>query len=532
MDISQLHLVAERFKQGLLAVATDGDYKNNDYMEDLKFLMADKKIEKLIPPIIQVNRTSADFRRAMQAKFKHYSERRDFIDEQMNPIFEYIFAIESGTDRFSLDVLPEELRSENKRGGFGCIYKYHHKLLDMDFALKLFDPIFVSDEENIEGEKRFFREAKILFYLNHENIVRVYDIGRYNGQPYIRMEYVDGYNMQEYITKNGTVSFKRTLKPIIALLEGLKYAHSLGVVHRDLKPTNFMVTKDGKFKIIDFGISTFLEIEGHTRLTKTGEKVASGVYTAPELSENPKLRDIRSDIYSVGAIWYYLLVGHSPAGADMKKILLQSGNASELEASIVMKCLSSNIEDRYNNCDELLALLKPNQSEAVIPHQIFQNKITEVTRQDIFDYLLERNNDELDSYVYRESPSFQQPERVFYYYGRKGVLGFLDTLFDLDNIPSSNEKNLRLELIRHTINNNDYSYEWAFYDARLNLMKCNDEVLLKFLSYMFHPLVRIEKTDWKDVLNDINKLLAQDGYEIFESEKISGKAVYSYRYQI
>lgn len=304
----------------------------------------------------------------------------------------------------------------------------------MDFAVKLFDPIFVSDEENIEGEKRFFREAKILFSLSHDNIIRVYDIGRYNGQPYIRMEYVDGDNMQEYIVKNGAVSFKRSLKPIIALLQGLSYAHSLGIVHRDLKPINFMVTSDGKFKIIDFGVSAFLEIDGHTKLTKTGEKVSSGVYTAPELSENPKLRDIRSDIYSVGAIWYYLLVGHSPAGSDVKDVLLKSGNATELEANIIMKCLSNSIEERYSNCDELLKIISPKPAETTTKHSIFPNKITEVTRQDIFDYLMDRNNEELNAYVYRESPSFQQPERVFYYYGRKGILQYLDDVFGLDNI--------------------------------------------------------------------------------------------------
>lgn len=532
MDISQLHIVVERFKQGLLAVATDGDYSNNDYMSDLKLMMSDQKVAKLIPPIVKVNRTSSDFRRAMQAKFKHYADRRTFIDEQLSPTFEYIYAVESGTDSFTLSILPEELSDEGKRGGFGCIYKYHHKLLDMDFALKLFDPVFVSNEENIEGEKRFFREAKILFSLTHENIVRVYDIGRYNGQPYIRMEYVDGDNMQEYITKNGTVSFKRSLKPIIALLQGLKYAHSLGVVHRDLKPTNFMVTADGKFKIIDFGISAFLDVEGHTKLTKTGEKVAGGVYTAPELSDNPKLRDIRSDIYSVGAIWYYLLVGHSPAGADIKSVLLKSGNITELEAGIIMKCLSHSMEDRYNNCQELLDILVPKPTSIISTNAFSHNKITEVTRQSIFDYLTDRNNDELEGYVYSQSYGFQQPEKVFYYYGRKGVVDFLDLIFDLDKIPSESERNFRSELIRHTISFDDYGYTWVFSDSRLNLMKCNDETLLKFLSNMFHPLVRIEKTDWQSVLQDINKMLAEDGYEIFESEKISGKSVYSYRYLI
>jgi len=87
------------------------------------------------------------------------------------------------------------------------------------------------------------------------------------------MEYVDGYTLQDFVAKYGTVSFERSVKPIAALLSGLSYAHSAGIIHRDLKPTNFMVTKDGKFKIIDFGISAFLETENHTKLTKTGESV-------------------------------------------------------------------------------------------------------------------------------------------------------------------------------------------------------------------------------------------------------------------
>jgi len=162
----------------------------------------------------------------------------------------------------------------------------------------------------------------------------------------------------------------------------------------------------------------------------------------------------------------------------------------------------------------------------------FKNKITEITRQGIFDYLIERNNDELEVYVYREAPSFQQPERVFYYYGRKGLLQFLDDIFDLDNIPSQYKNGFSYEFTHQKINNDDYGYDWIFTDTRFNLMKCNDEILLRFLSHMFHPLVRIEKTNWQTVLEDINKLLAEDGYEIFESEKISGKSVYSYRYNI
>lgn len=279
MDIQKMLIAAEQLKQGLLAKATDGDYEDKDYKADLAVLQTDQRVAKMIPTIITANRTAADFRRAMQAQFSHYFERRKYIADQLSPIFEYLHSVEKGTDSFTQMVVDEGLGESLGRGGFGSVYKYHHKLLDMDFALKLFEPIFVSNEENLEGEKRFFREAKILFSLNHENIIRVYDIGRYNGQPFIRMEYVDGYTMSDFVSKNGTVSFKRSLKPISALLQGLEYAHKLGVIHRDLKPSNFMVTASGSFKIIDFGISAYLDVEGYMAFTVVAVEVFSYAQT-------------------------------------------------------------------------------------------------------------------------------------------------------------------------------------------------------------------------------------------------------------
>lgn len=533
MDIKQILIAAERLKQGLLAKATDGDYEDKDYKADLAVLQSDQRVAKMIPVIIQVNRTTADFRRAMQAQFQHYAERRQYIAEQMAPIFEYLHAVETGTDGFTQIIKEEELGEQLGRGGFGSVYRYHHKLLDMDFAVKLFEPIFVSNEENLEGEKRFFREAKILFSLNHENIVRVYDIGRYNGQPFIRMEYVDGDTMRDFVAKNGTVSFKRSIKPITALLQGLEYAHNLGVVHRDLKPANFMVTPSGKFKIIDFGISAFLEADGYTKLTKTGEAAAGGAYTDPQLMENPKLRDVRSDIYSVGAIWYYLLVGSAPLGGDLKKNLLESGNVTELEAGIILKCMSSKLDDRYKTCSELLAILNPTSSTKSVPPAGKQkNNITEITRQAIFDYIVDKTNEDLNAYVLSDSPPFQEPERVFYYHGRRNEVQFLEKLYDLDASEDPRDETLREEIYRHTIRNDDYPYGWVFDDDRFGLKSGDDETLLKFLAMMFHPLIRSEKSDWGLALAEINALLKEDGYEIYESEKISGKAVYSYRYNI
>lgn len=533
MDTKEILLAAERLKQGLLAKATDGDYADKDYRADLAVLQADQRVAKMIPAVIQANRTTADFRRAMQAQFPHYTDRRKYISEQLAPIFEYLNAVEMGNDRFTQIIKEDELGEQLGRGGFGSVYKYHHQLLNMDFAVKLFEPIFVSNEENIEGEKRFFREAKILFSLNHESIVRVYDIGRYNGQPFIRMEYVDGDTMLDFVSKNGTVSFKRSIKPITALLQGLEYAHTLGIVHRDLKPSNFMVTASGKFKIIDFGISAFLEFDGHTKLTKTGEAVAGGAYTDPQLMINPKLRDVRSDIYSIGAIWYHLLVGSAPLGGDLKKNLLESGNVTELQAGIILKCMSSKLEDRYKSCAELLTILNPSATtKSAVETGKQKTNITEITRQAIFDYIVDKANEDLNAYVYGDSPQFQEPERVFYYHGRRNEVQFLEKLYDLDSSDDPRRETLREEIYRHTVRNNDYPYGWVFEDDRFGLMTGDDETLLKFLAMMFHPLIRSEKSEWTLVLSQINTLLSEDGYEIYESEKISGRSVYSYRYNI
>ncbi|WP_044479815.1 protein kinase domain-containing protein, partial [Paenibacillus antibioticophila] len=524
---------AERLKIGLLAKATNGEYPDADFREDLKVLSSDNRLNMMLPSYIRLSRSSSDFRRAMQAKFEGYAERRNFIDQELEPIFQYLEIKSSDIDKFELNIDAYELGEQLGNGGFGVVYKYHHKLLGIDFAIKIFEPVFVSNDENIEGEKRFFREAKMLFQLNSDYIVRVYDIGRIDGKPFIRMELVEGYTLQDFISQNGTVSFTRSIKPITALLNGLNYAHKMGVIHRDLKPSNVMVTKDGKFKIIDFGISAFLENENHTKLTKTGENVAGGQYTDPVLMINPKLRDMRSDLYSVGAIWYYLLMGRSPAGGDARRILLTSGNATELQSEIIFKCLTSDPSDRYQSCEEILAILHPperiNNSQITV---MTPNRITEITREAIFDYLSERYYDECNAYIFSQSGGFKEPERVFYYYGRRNCVTFLNRLYDLKSMPTGDSrlKTFEEEILRHTVVNEDYEYNWVFHDERFGLEAGNDEVLLKFLCEMFHPLVRSEKSDWQSVKESVNELLKMDGYEIYEIEKISGRSVYSYRY--
>lgn len=356
-------ILLESFKNGLLGCATNGSFDKKEYEEMRAQILAIGYLKSSVPMFIKVQRTPDDFRRDMQSKYSTYAERRQFINDEINKL---ILVVEERVDELEETTKCEYHLGECLgRGGFGQVYKYHHELLELDFAIKVFEPLFVSEEEQSIGEKRFFREAKMLFTLQHPNIIGVYDVGKLKGKPFIRMELVDGYDMNGLLEEYGYLTFENSLKPIIQLLKGLEHAHAKGIIHRDLKPSNYMYSKTCGYKIIDFGISTFLETDGYTKLTKTGEQVAGGLYIDPQLTGNPKLRDKRSDIYSVGAIWYFLLTGRAPSGSDMRKHLVNISGIDKKEADLIMKCLAHELEDRYSNCFELREILEKMRNERV-----------------------------------------------------------------------------------------------------------------------------------------------------------------------
>lgn len=357
MDNEAIIDLIDEFKSGLISKATDGTIDEKEYKRCRDTLLQIPQLKGHIPSFIKSNRTAKDFRSYMQGKEQHYADRRRIISNEMD---EMITLLETAGDPF-LQLKEYKQLECLGRGGYGEVYRYHNECLDLDFAVKIYDPIFVSPEDQLEGEKRFFREAKIMFSLNNSHIVRLYDAGRLDGKPYIRMELIDGYDLNKLHEKEGNLSFKRSAHAVLHILTGLKHAHDHGIIHRDLKPSNVVFSSaDKMLKIIDFGVSAFVETEDHTKLTKTGEQIAGGIYIDPALQDNPKLRDPRSDIYSVGAIWYFLLSGKAPSGSDMRSYLKQANDQlSEDEINIVMKCLSSNLEDRYKSCEQLIQIIRP-----------------------------------------------------------------------------------------------------------------------------------------------------------------------------
>lgn len=345
--------LVDEFKNALINKATGDDIDEEQFKNSRIILMKTPVLKASIPEFIKKNRTSDEFFKHMQDLSRTYKGRRDIISEEMNKLAELLES-EINYDPF-MELQEYRLHEALGNGGYGMVYRYHNDCLEMDFAVKIYAPVFVSPDEQEEGERRFFREAKMMFSLNSIHIARIYDAGRIDGKPYIRMELIDGYNLIDLYSQKGNMEFDCSSSIVLQILAGLKHAHEHNIIHRDLKPSNVMFSKTEKrYKIIDFGVSAFLDTEDHTKLTKTGEHIAGGAYIDPLLQDNPKLRDPRVDIYSVGAIWYFLLCGRAPSGSDMREYLEQSNQKLEdRQIDLVMKCLSGNINDRFKTCEEL-----------------------------------------------------------------------------------------------------------------------------------------------------------------------------------
>lgn len=345
-----LLLQMEQFKMGLVSRATGGDFDTKEYSRFRKLILTNSNLEKVVPRFLKLCRTSDEFWGWIKSEAPSYAERRIIIANEINPILE-ILEYENGEGALEFSKNYEE-KEVIGHGGFGMVYLYEHRLLKLNFAVKDFAPSFYESGGDEKELERFFQEARILFKLNHRNIIKVYDAGLIGKRPFIRMEYFEGKNLNQILQEVGTLSIDKTIIAIKSIASAINHAHENGVIHRDLKPSNIMAAKLNQFRVIDFGLGVFIENELHSRLTKTGSQTISGYYNAPELVANPKLIDKRSDIYSIGAIWYTLLCNQPPAGSNFMKILSENG-IEEKVLEIITKCLNP-IENRYSDCIELL----------------------------------------------------------------------------------------------------------------------------------------------------------------------------------
>jgi len=345
-----LVLQIEQFKMGLISRATGGEFEQSEYSRLRKMVLGIPGTENISPRFLKLCRTTDEYWGWIKGAAPSYAERRIIIAEAINPILEIVeYETGEGSLEFKKNYEEKEIIGQ---GGFGLVYLFEHKLLQMPFAVKVFAPAFYEGGE--KELERFFQEARMLFHLNHPSIIKVYDAGLIGQRPFIRMEYFKGRNLNEILSDFGRLTPERALVMMKNIVSGMNYAHEeAGIIHRDLKPSNIMAASPNQFRIIDFGLGIFIENELHSRLTKTGEATISGYYNAPELVENPKLIDKRSDIYSLGAIWFTMITGQPPAGTSIMDSMKEIDGLSESYMTCIAKCLA-NLRNRTPSCEILL----------------------------------------------------------------------------------------------------------------------------------------------------------------------------------
>ena len=246
------------------------------------------------------------------------------------------------------------------KGGMGNVYKALDKRLKREVAFKILDAS--SDEEAI---KRFYMEAQAMKELDHQNIVHVFDFGQQNNQLFIAMTYVEGTNLADILHNKEQLSFEAIEVIIRQIARGLLYAHGKGIVHRDVKPSNIMLTRDNRVYIMDFGISYIQEME-KDRLTRTGMTMGTPEYMSPEQCHGDNVT-IQSDIYSMGVILFEMTCGRLPFEGNRPveialKHVQEQPPAPELFrkdmpaglSQLILKCLKKKLNERFHDMQEFL----------------------------------------------------------------------------------------------------------------------------------------------------------------------------------
>jgi len=248
-------------------------------------------------------------------------------------------------------------------GGMAFVYKARDMQLERFVAIKTLKPNYVNQETFVD---RFKREAKTAANLNHPNIVQIFDWG-IEDEPYFVMEYIEGNTLTSIIAKNRTISLSDILFIGAQVSSGLHAAHQKGLVHRDIKPGNIMITPDGKVKVTDFGIVSLQNEESD--ITKTGSILGTASYISPEQAQGKPV-SIESDLYSLGTVLYELITGKAPFSGDSpistatkhltekpeKPSLFRRDLPKGVETAI-LKLLEKATYDRFKSAEDLRATL-------------------------------------------------------------------------------------------------------------------------------------------------------------------------------
>ncbi len=276
-------------------------------------------------------------------------------------------------------------------GGMANVYLGYDTILDRNVAIKVLRGDLSNDEKFV---RRFQREALSASSLSHPNIVEMYDVGEDDGLYYIVMEYVEGKTLKQLLKKRGSLTLSEAIDIMLQLTDGMAHAHDSYIIHRDLKPQNIMIQDDGQIKITDFGIAMALN---STQLTQTNSVMGSVHYLPPEQAAG-KGSTIRSDIYSMGIIFYELLSGSLPfRGESAVEIALKQmrdplpslrEDNEEIPQSIeniILKATAKNPKNRYHDAKEmhqdlLTALNDERMDEPVYQYQYPEHEVDDSTK--------------------------------------------------------------------------------------------------------------------------------------------------------
>jgi serine/threonine-protein kinase len=253
------------------------------------------------------------------------------------------------------------------QGSMGAIYKAVQLSMDRPVAVKILSSRYARNARFVE---RFFREARAVAKLNHPNIIQGIDVGEVEGVHYFVMEYVDGRTVGDLVRRGGAIDEKRALYIILQVTKALAHAWKNGLLHRDLKPDNIMIARDGVAKLCDLGLAKNLGVGIDPLVTNPGASVGTPHYIAPEQVRGDQSIDLRADIYGLGASFYHMVVGDVPFPADSVPVVLTK-HLTEMPApprsrnslvsppvdAAIMRMMSKERDKRPQDAEELIRLL-------------------------------------------------------------------------------------------------------------------------------------------------------------------------------
>jgi len=266
---------------------------------------------------------------------------------------------------------PYEIQSPLGAGGMGEVYRAHDTRLNRDVAIKVLPPAFARDPERL---RRFQQEAEAVAALNHPNILAIHDFGEHEGSPYIVTEFLEGETLRERL-RPGAMPVRKAIESAGQIARGLAAAHDKGIVHRDLKPENIFITRDGRVKILDFGLAKLTRSETTADAatlasqTEAGMVLGTAGYMSPEQVKG-LTADHRADLFNFGAILYEILSGnrafHGETSIESMNAILKedppeftvTNRVPPLLERIVRHCLEKSAEERFQSARDVAFALE------------------------------------------------------------------------------------------------------------------------------------------------------------------------------